>query len=88
MEKQDISDPKIDWAKLFRHVASDQITVELADGLESIAKIVPVQKHVPINRFASIMSSLPSLGDDADAFAHDIEAIRSSYKEDTDPWAS
>lgn len=32
MEKQDISNPNIDWANLVRHVAKDQVTIKLADG--------------------------------------------------------
>lgn len=88
VEKQDISDPEIDWAKLFRHVARDQVTIELGDGEYAIAQIVPVQKSVSTKQFASIMSSLPSFGDDCEAFAQDIETIRESFKEDIDPWAS
>jgi hypothetical protein len=88
MEKQDISDPNIDWASLVRHVAKDQVTIELADGMIGIAQVIPIKKSVPIKDFAAIMSSLPSLGEDADSFARDVEAVRSSFKEDSDPWES
>ena len=42
MEKQDISNPNIDWASLVRHVAKDQITVELADGTVVSVHAIPM----------------------------------------------
>lgn len=88
MEKQDISNPNIDWASLVRHVAKDQITVELADGAIAIAQVIPIKKPVSIKDFSAVMRSLPSLGEDAESFARDIEAARSSFKDDSDPWES
>ena len=63
MEKQDISNPNIDWASLVRHVAKDQITVELADGTVAIAQVIPMKKSASIKDFTAMMSSLPSLGE-------------------------
>jgi hypothetical protein len=88
MEKQDISNPNIDWTSLVRHVAKDQVTVELADGMIAIAQVIPIKKSVPMKDFAAMMSLLPSLGEDAESFARDVEAARSSFKEDSDPWES
>ena len=48
MEKQDISNPNIDWANLVRHVAKDQVTVELADGSVPIAQVIPMKKSISI----------------------------------------
>ena len=88
MEKQDISNPNIDWASLVRHVAKDQITVELADGAIAIAKVIPIKKSVSIKDFAAMMGLLPSLGEDVESFARDVEAARSSFKQVSDPWES
>lgn len=88
MEKQDISNPGIDWANLVRHVAKDQVTVELAEGTVAIARVVPVRKAVSMKDFAAIMSSMPSLGDDAESFAKDVESVRKCFKEVPDPWES
>ena len=88
MEKQDISNPNIDWARLVRHVAEDQVTVELADGTVAIAQVIPMKKSISIRDFASLMSSLPSLGEDAESFAKDVEAVRNGFKEVIDPWES
>jgi hypothetical protein len=46
MERQDISNPNIDWTSLVRHVAKDQVTIELADGMILIAQVVPIRKSV------------------------------------------
>jgi len=88
MEKQDISNPNIDWAGLVRHVAKDQVTIELADGTIAIARVIPMKKTVSMKDFAAMMSTLPSLGDDAESFAKDVEAGRNSFKEVSDPWES
>ena len=88
MEKQDISNPNIDWAELVRHVAKDQVTVELADGTVAIAQVVPMKRSILMKDFASMMSSLPSLGEDAASFARDVESVRNSFKEVSDPWES
>jgi hypothetical protein len=86
MEKQDISIPGIDWASLVRHVAKDQVTIELAEGTVAIARVVPVTKPVSMKDFASIMSAIPSLGDDAESFANDVESVRNCFKQVADPW--
>ncbi len=36
--------------------------------------------------FGEFLKSLPDLGDDAEAFARDIEEARNSYLPETDPW--
>ena len=36
--------------------------------------------------FGEFLKSLPDLGEDAEAFARDIEEARSSYLPETDPW--
>jgi hypothetical protein len=88
MEKQDISNPNIDWANLVRHVAKDQVTIELADGTVAIAQVIPIKKSVSMKDFSAMMRLLPSLGEDAESFARDVEAARSGFKEDSDPWES
>jgi hypothetical protein len=85
MEKQDISNPNIDWASLVRHVAKDQVTIELADGTVAIAQVIPIRKSVAIKDFASMMNSLPSLGEDAESFARDVEATQTNFKNDSNP---
>ena len=88
MEKQDISNLNCEWAGLVRHVAKNQVSVEFTDGAITIAQLVPIQKSVSMKDFASIMAAVPSLGEDAESFARDVESFRRSFKEVTDPWES
>ncbi len=88
MEKQDISNLNADWAGLVRHVAKDQVSVEFTDGAVAIAQLVPIKKSVSMKDLASIMAAVPSLGEDAELFAVDIESVRSSFKDVSDPWES
>lgn len=88
MEKADILNPDIDWANLVRHVARDQISVELSDGPIAIAEVVPKKLPILMKDFAAFMGSIPTLGDDADSFAKDIESSRQIFTEVSDPWES
>ncbi len=88
MEKQEISSANVDWVDLIRHVAREQVSVELADGPIAIAEVVPKRKPISIKDFGARMASFPSLGDDVDAFAKDIEENRKGYKDARDPWES
>ncbi len=88
MEKFDISNTSVDWASLVRHVAADQVAVELSDGSVAIAQVVPLKKSVTMKDFASIMSRLPSLSEDASSFAKDVETARQNFRDVTDPWES
>jgi len=88
MEKADILNPDIDWAHLIRHVARDQISVELSEGSIAIAEVVPKKTPILMNDFAAFMGSIPRLGEDADSFAHDIEFSRRIFTEVSDPWES
>jgi hypothetical protein len=88
VEKQDISNANIDWVSLIRHVARDQVTIEIADGPTAIAEVVPKKQPFAIKDLPALMAAIPSLGEDASAFARDIEESRISFQQDTDPWES
>jgi hypothetical protein len=88
MEKHEISNSEIDWISLFRHVASDQVTVEIADGAIAIAEIVPKKKPLAVKDLPALMASLPPLGHDASSFANDVEEGRKVFRLDDDPWES
>jgi hypothetical protein len=88
VEKREISSANIDWVSLIRHVARDQVTIELADGPTPIAEVVPKKKPFAIRDLPALMASIPSLGEDAREFARDIEAGRTCFEQDADPWES
>jgi predicted DNA-binding antitoxin AbrB/MazE fold protein len=39
-----------------------------------------------VGKLNDFLRSLPPLGDDADAFAEDVRAVRTSFPATTDPW--
>lgn len=88
MEKHEISNSKIDWVSLIRHVARDQVTIEVADGESTIAEVVPKKKPIAVKDLPALMASLPSLGDDVLSFANDVEEGRKGFRLDDDPWES
>ena len=88
MEKANILNQDIDWANLVRHVARDQVCVELSDGSNAIAEIVPKKTTILMRDFAAFMGSIPQLGEDAESFAKDIESSRRIFTEALDPWES
>jgi hypothetical protein len=88
MEKHEIANSNIDWVSLIRHVARDQVTVEIADGATTIAEVVPKKKPIAVKDLPALMASLPSLGDDATSFAKDVEEGRKGFRPDEDPWES
>jgi hypothetical protein len=88
MEKQELSNTNIDWVSLFRHVARDQVTVEIADGPMAIAEVIPKKNPVAVKDLPALMASLPALGEDTVTFAKDIEEGRKGFGQDDDPWES
>ncbi|MCO6457533.1 MAG: hypothetical protein J5I93_19710 [Pirellulaceae bacterium] len=69
-------------------VARDQVAVEIADGPTAIAEVVPKKEPLTVKNLPSLMVSLPSLGDDAQLFAKDVEEGRNVFGQDDDPWES
>ncbi len=58
---------------------------------ERQSKAVPTSPDNPSSgmtmvEFGEFLKSLPDLGEDAEAFARDIEEARNSYLPETDPW--
>ncbi len=48
-------------------------------------EVLPVPRPAGKSLYA-LMKSLPSLGDDAEAFAEDIRAVVDSYPPEVNPW--
>ncbi len=88
MERHEILSPTINWPELVRHVAEDQVVVELSDGQIAMARIVPIQRPKSFAELDRALRKLPALGDDAERFEADIRDIRSSMQPLDDPWES
>ena len=48
-------------------------------------ELLPAPSPSPLGLYA-LLKSLPSLGDDAEAFAEDIRVYRASFPPEVDPW--
>jgi hypothetical protein len=88
MERHEILSPTINWPELVRHVAEDQVVVELADGQIAMARLVPIQRPKSFADLDLALRKLPSLGDDAERFEADLREVRSSMQPLDDPWES
>ena len=88
MERHEILSPTINWPELVRHVAEDQVVVELADGQVAMARLVPIHKPKSFAELDKALRELPSLGNDAESFEADVQEVRSAMKPLVDPWES
>jgi len=88
MEKHEILANDIDWPKLVRHVAQDNVIVELSDGKVPVARVIPSERKKTLAELDRGLHAIPRPGKDAEAFATDLLEGRSAFKELDDPWAS
>jgi antitoxin (DNA-binding transcriptional repressor) of toxin-antitoxin stability system len=72
---------------LVDRVVRDGVTIELEKGHRVVARLSPAGPRMPIADLNRFFAGLPSLGDDADAFADDVERIRKELPRESDPWA-
>jgi hypothetical protein len=86
MERREIQSTAINWPALVRHVADDQVVVELADGHVAMARLVPIQKPKSFADLDRALRKLPPLGDDAESFEADVRDVLASMKPLDDPW--
>jgi antitoxin (DNA-binding transcriptional repressor) of toxin-antitoxin stability system len=83
-----VSEAAKDFVNLVDRVYSDGITVELERDDKIIARLTPVepQSILKVSDLNSFLQALPSLGDDANAFADDVRSIRSQFPAESSPW--
>ena len=76
------------FAKLVDRVYVEGVSVDLERDDKVIARLTPVEppSRITIGEFNAFLRNLPSLGDDAEAFANDIRALRASFPTEVDPW--
>jgi antitoxin (DNA-binding transcriptional repressor) of toxin-antitoxin stability system len=83
-----MADAEKDFAKLVNKVYVEGVSVDLERDDKVIARLIPAEPSSPltVGKLYSFLRSLPSLGDDADAFARDIRAIRHEFPSESSPW--
>jgi hypothetical protein len=86
MERVEISD--VNLVDVVKHVARDQVAVELADGQVPLAKLIPIGKKSSMSDLdRALRKNLPLVEGDQ-AFAQDVLSVRDSLEKLDDPWAS
>ena len=90
MERVTVIDAGHNFGALIERVKSQGVSVELVQDDIVVAKITPTapKKGLTMAEFGEFLASLPSLGDDAEDFARDVEEARKSFLPETDPWES
>jgi hypothetical protein len=88
MERRDVNAADFDWNMLLRHVVGNQATVEVAQNDVAVARIEPIKQRVSMSDIAAVLADVPTLGDDVDCFAADIEQALKVLPEKDDPWES
>lgn len=88
MEEINVTTAARNLSELLNRVAYQGASFELTRGGKSIARLVPVgpAKRVKVSELNDLFARLPSLDDEADAFAQDIDALRRSLPPERDPW--
>lgn len=76
------------FSDVLNRVAYRHEALEIRRGGKPVARLAPVDARVGVKagELSQLLSSLPSLGDDAEAFAADVESAAATAAP-TDPWA-
>jgi antitoxin (DNA-binding transcriptional repressor) of toxin-antitoxin stability system len=88
MERIALADAERDFCQLVHRVYSEGITVELDRGDQIIARISPVGPRLAlkVGDLNAFLQNLPKLGDDAEVFREEIQAMRRDLPVECDPW--
>ncbi len=83
-----VAEAEKNFSDLVNRVYVEGISVDLERDDKVIARLTPAVASSPltVSELNAFLRSLPSLGDDADAFAQDVRAIRAALPAEVDPW--
>ena len=87
MERISVAEAGRQFGELIGRVSREGVTVELERDNRVVARLSPAGHRVQVADLNRVFASFPSLGDDADSFAQDVERIRREVPQETDPWA-
>lgn len=87
MERISVSEAGRQFDELVSRVSREGVTVELERDTHVIARLSPAAHRVKVADLNRVFACFPSLGDDADSFAQDVDRIRREVPQETDPWA-
>jgi antitoxin (DNA-binding transcriptional repressor) of toxin-antitoxin stability system len=83
-----IADAEKNFAKLVNKVYVEGISIDLERDDKVIARLTPAAARSPltVGELNAFLRNLPSLGDDVEAFAQDVRAIRAEFPAEANPW--
>jgi len=87
MERVTVADAATNLDGLVSRVVDEGITIELERNAHVVARLLPAERPLTVRDLPAFLAQLPSLGEDASAFARDLDAIRAEAGQDGDPWA-
>lgn len=83
-----VAEAEKSFAKLVDQVYVEGISIDLERDDKVIARLTPAEPRSPltVGGLNAFLQRLPSLGDDAAAFARDVRATRAEFPAEADPW--
>lgn len=77
-----------DLARLVDKVDRERVTIDLERDDRIVARLTPAEPRVAltVGELNAFLRNLPSLGDDGDAFASDVRAIRAAFPAESSAW--
>ena len=88
MERMGVTQAVRQFSDLLNRIFYQGISVELERGNKVIARISPVTSESPlkVKDLNGLFAELPSLGEDADTFARDLENVRKQIPLEKNQW--
>lgn len=87
MERVKVTQAARNFSDLLNRVYYQGISVELERNNKVVARLVPPQGIEPkAKTLSELLTSLPSLGEDAEAFAEDVLSVRRDLPLEHSPW--
>ena len=88
MERMSVTQAVRQFSDLLNRILYQGVSVELERGNKVIARISPVSSESPlkVKDLNRLFAGLPSLGEDAGAFARDLEDIRKQIPLERNQW--
>lgn len=89
MERINVTKASRQLSDLLNRVFYQGASFELERGNRVVARLSPPESSVqgvPIRELNRLFDELPSLGEDTETFAADLEAIRKASPAERDPW--
>ena len=88
MNRISVAEAARDFPNVLRRVTGHGESLALEDASRVVAWLTPphAAREYTVADLEHLLSSLPALGDDLDAFAHDLESANASIASEVSRW--